>query len=132
MSGGRTVTVRAAIIGAIILAGIVMLITAGVSRAFEPVAASYVAPITPTASGPHITYSDQGAWRVPGQVAPGQYNIWAGDRECSWQRLKSFSTAKSAVLEEGSVPPHASRRVLVYKSDRVFVTRGPCEWELTS
>jgi len=131
MTNGRTVTLRAAVIGSLILASLVMLATAGISRAFEPVAATFVPPITPATSGPHITYSDQGAWRVPGQVAAGQYNIWAGDKECSWQRLSAFSTAETAVIEEGRIPPRTSRRVLVYKTDRVFVTRGPCEWELT-
>lgn len=128
----RTITLRAAVLGALILASLAALGAAGLIRVMEPARAEFVTALTPATSGPHITYSDQGAWRVPSQVAPGQYNVWAGDRECVWQRLSAFSDTESSVLEEGRVAPRTSRRVLVYKTDRAFRTIGPCEWELAS
>lgn len=126
------ITVRLAWLGITIAAVLALLAGAAVERLFQPERPEFVPALTPATAAPAVTWSGQGAWRVPGQVAPGLYNVFAGDRECVWQRRKNFSGAKTTVLEAGVVPPRTSRRVLVYPTDRVFVTMGPCEWERTA
>lgn len=126
----RTITTRsAAVITAVVLA-VGMLLTAGLFRVLEPARAEFVPALTPAPQGPAVMYSGQAAWRVPGQVAPGLYNVYAvGDRSCTWQRLKNFTGAATAVLQEGEITRGSSKRVQVYATDRGFRTMGPCEWE---
>ena len=93
--------------------------------------AEFVQAAEPSAASPiHVSYSGTGAFRVPGQFAPGTYMVTAGagDFGCYWERLKAFDGRDSSVLSHGNTNRGGYGRLVVTAKDRGVRMVGDCVW----
>lgn len=98
-----------------------------------PAAATFEQP-APTAiaerafPGMRVSYVGSGTFKVPSQVAPGDYIVTASGLTfgCAWVRLKADDGKPKSVIDSGTVNRGGFDRFTVGSGDRVLKLIGDC------
>lgn len=72
-----------------------------------------------------------GAYAVPGQIAPGTYELAARGQmlDCSWYRKRDLGTTGKSTIASGQIKRNdRDQFITVVKTDRYLVLTGECTW----
>lgn len=96
----------------------------------EPTAGKVPDAVIVSAAPISVSYSGTGAFRVPGQLAPGTYLVTAGsgDFGCYWERVKSWDNRPQSVLSSGDAQRGGYGRLVVTAKDVGVRMVGDCTW----